>query len=47
MEAYLSDNSAPVFMDEWFNGPNFTARRYSFRYSSPNAGAILHVRYWV
>ena len=47
MEAYLSDNSAPVFMDESFNGLNFTARRYSFRYSSPNAGAILHVRYWV
>jgi hypothetical protein len=46
VEAYLSDNSAPVFMDESFNGPNFQTRRYSFRYSSPNAGAILHVRYW-
>jgi hypothetical protein len=46
MEAYLSDNSAPVFMDVTLKGPNYWGFRYSFRYSSPNPGAVLHVRFW-
>jgi len=46
MEAYLSDNSAPVFMDESLKGPNYWGFSYSFHYSSPNPAAILHVRFW-
>ena len=46
MEAYLSDNSAPVFMDESLKGPNYWGFRYSFRFSSPNPAAVLHVRFW-
>lgn len=47
MEAMMSDNSAPIFIDEsLFNGGGTTDARYSFRYSSPNPGAVLEVRYW-
>ena len=46
MEAYLSDNSAPVFMDESLKGPNYWGFRYSLRFSSPNPAAVLHVRFW-
>ena len=46
MEAFLSDNSAPVFMDESLKGPNYWGFSYSLRYSSPNPAAILHVRFW-
>ena len=46
MEAYLSDNSAPVFMDESLKGPSFWGFRYSLRFSSPNPAAVLHVRFW-
>lgn len=46
MEAYLSDNSAPVFMDESLKGPNYWGFSYSLHYSSPNPAAILHVRFW-
>jgi hypothetical protein len=47
-EAEMSDNSAPVFIDESFNGTfSIPLRRYSIKYSSPNPGAFLKVRYWM
>ncbi len=47
MEATMSDNSAPIYVDETlFNPGGTTDARYSFRYSSPNPGAVLQVRYW-
>jgi hypothetical protein len=46
VEAIMSDNSAPIFVDESFSGGNATARRYSFRYSSPTPGKHLIVRWW-
>jgi hypothetical protein len=46
VEAAMSDNSAPIFIDESFSGWASTVRRYSIRYSSPNDGAVLKVRFW-
>ncbi len=47
MEAMMSDNSAPIFVDETlYNGGGTSNARYRFKYSSPNAGAVLQVRYW-
>lgn len=47
VEATMSDNSAPIFMDESFSDLlNAVARRYSFRYSSPTPGAYLIVKWW-
>jgi hypothetical protein len=46
-EAEMSDNRAPVFIDESYSGNSgIPLRRYSIRYSSPNPGAFLKVRYW-
>jgi hypothetical protein len=45
-EATMSDNSAPIFVDESFTGTSSTVRRYSIRYSSPSPGQYLKVRYW-
>jgi len=46
VEAMMSDNSAPVFVDESFTGGSASAQRYSFRYSSPTPGQHLIVRWW-
>ena len=46
VEATMSDNSAPIFVDESFSGAGATGRRFSFRYSSPNPGQRLIVRWW-
>ncbi|NOS70257.1 MAG: hypothetical protein HOP33_10035 [Verrucomicrobia bacterium] len=48
LEAFMSDSSAPVFVDEsLINTAGTTDARWSFRYSSPNPGAVLLVRYWL
>jgi hypothetical protein len=47
LEAFMNDNSAPIFVDESLNGGGGSVdRRWSFTYSSPNPGAYLRVRYW-
>jgi hypothetical protein len=47
VDATMSDNSAPIFVDESvFNPGGNISARYNFKYSSPNPGAVLKVRYW-
>jgi hypothetical protein len=47
VEATMSDNSAPIFVDESFsNSATAAARCYSFRYSSPTPGSYLIVKWW-
>jgi len=46
MEARLSDNSAPIFIDESFTGAGAPSRRFTFRYSSPTPGQRLIVTWW-
>jgi hypothetical protein len=46
VEAMMSDNSAPIFVDESFTGTGAPTARYSFRYSSPSPGQHLIVRWW-
>jgi hypothetical protein len=47
MEAFMSDNSAPIYADETLTaGSGSIDGRWSFTYSSPNPGAYLRVRFW-
>ena len=46
VEAMMSDNSAPIFVDESFSGTGAPTARYSFRYSCPTPGKHLIVRWW-
>lgn len=47
IEAFLSDGSAPVFVDESFVDTTANSMRcYSFKYSSQNPGQYLVVRLW-
>jgi hypothetical protein len=46
VEATMSDNSAPIFVDESFSGLGVSTRRYRFRYSTPTPGQHLIVRWW-
>ena len=43
----MSDNSAPLFVDESFvNNSGVSTRRYSFRFSDPSPEKRLIVRCW-
>lgn len=47
VEAMMSDNSAPIYIDETLsNGSGTSNGRLRFKYSSPNPGAYLIVRHW-
>jgi hypothetical protein len=47
VEAMMSDNSAPIYINEELSNASGTSNaRFSFRYSSPNPGAYLIVRHW-
>ena len=42
----MSDNSAPIYVDDSFSSSGVNVRRYSFRYSSTTPGQHLVVKWW-